>query len=114
MEGKYVKYRVFLIFIFVAIILYFAGNAIAEYIYDRFFIRKYPVDQLMFQKLFFTVEFWGIYILLLLSIAVAGMFLSRDAKKKEVYKGFKYSMILLMLMLVVYLTGLVTIYLTFT
>jgi len=105
MKGKFVRYWVLLIFIFVAAILYFLGEIAGEYIYDRFIFREELIDQ-VFNKLYFTYKFWAVYVLLLLSTASVGIFWSNKRGRKEVNKGFTYSMIFSALIFVIYIIAL--------
>jgi hypothetical protein len=105
MKPTLVKYFVLLIFIIASAVLFFSGNIIAEYLYDKFMYREALLDRVM-DYYYFVIKLWGAYILLLLAVAVAGILWSRKANKKEVYKGFVFSMVFSILLLVIYVIGL--------
>lgn len=101
MKIKQVKYYVFILYLILAVALFFSSRIVAGWLYER--IGNSGGDNPIADKIFFSLKFYGVFGLLLIAIALNGIFWSRKKKNYDVYKGFVYSLVFSILFSVVYL-----------
>lgn len=106
MNSIFGKYFVLLSFIISSVIFFFGGKIIGEYIYTRLLYRESLIDQVM-DQFYLTIKLWGVFSFVLILTALAGMLWSKKTNRKELYKGFIFSLIFSLLVFVVYIIALI-------
>lgn len=101
MEKGYYKYYVFTLFILLAIVLFYIGRIATAEIAQAYNEHASPLEQLT-GRFIIPFQFLRIYVLLLAVISIMGFYLSRKNTNKGVNKGFVYSIVFSMFLVLAY------------